>query len=158
MWACALALSSQAVLAQTGCATDPDRLPQLQRQFYDNLSQSEQEALLNTKRKNRETYLKGTSLWPQWEALTSDQKTRVNNREVKAGDPEFAAHMAWGPPADVKEVQKGERAVKFETYIQCTSGPRSGAWVRQNIDCDGTSSEVQLAIEAGLVTEVKYLN
>ena len=31
-------------------------------------------------------------------------------------------------------------------------------YVRDNIDCDGTSSEVEIAVENGVITELKYLD
>ena len=66
--------------------------------------------------------------------------------------------MAWGLPAKVRDVEVRDRTVRYDTFIRCTSGPKIGDYVRDNIDCDGTSSEVEIAIENGLITELKYLD
>ncbi|MCA9695998.1 MAG: hypothetical protein KC431_00640, partial [Myxococcales bacterium] len=60
--------------------------------------------------------------------------------------------------ADVRMAEARGRSVAYQTFIRCTSGPKKGQYVRQNLECDGTSSEVQLAIENGIVTEIKYLD
>ena len=78
--------------------------------------------------------------------------------DVKVGFKEFAAHMAWGLPARVRDVEVRGRVVHYQTFIRCTSGPRIGDYVRNNIDCDGTSSEVEIAVENGVISELKYLD
>ncbi len=63
-----------------------------------------------------------------------------------------------GRPADTQESKTPERSVRFHTFIRCTSGSRVGRWVASNLACDGTSSEVEIAVENGLITEVKYFS
>jgi hypothetical protein len=148
-----------ALLGTFGCVHNPDRLPHLDRQFYENLpDDKQQQAFLRLKESERQAFLEQQGLWARWTELSSDERDAVKNRSVEVGYKEFAAHMAWGPAADVREGESNGRIVRYETFIRCTSGPRAGAYVRQNIDCDGTSSEVQLAIENGIVTEIKYLD
>jgi len=145
--------------AVSACATSPDRLPTLDRQFYENLeSDREKEEFLDLKAAERQSFLEQAGLWDRWTELTAEEREGVKNRDVKVGFKQFAAHMAWGPPADTREEMAGERKVRFETFIRCTSGPRVGQYVRNNVDCDGTSSEVRLAVEDGTVTEIKYLD
>jgi hypothetical protein len=148
-----------ALFAGVGCAHNPDRLPHLDRQFYENLETDKQkQEFLRLKESERQGYLDQAGLWAQWTALSSEEREAVKTRSVEVGYKEFTAHMAWGPAADVREGESNGRVVRYETFIRCTSGPKAGGYVRQNIDCDGTSSEVQLAIENGLVTEIKYLD
>jgi hypothetical protein len=146
-------------LALSGCAHDPDRLPRLDRQFYENLEdEKDQQAFLRLKESERQAFLEQKGLWAKWTELSSDEREAVKTRTVEVGYKEFAAHMAWGPAADVRDGESNGRVVRFETFIRCTSGPRAGQHVRQNLDCDGTSSEVQLAIENGIVTEIRHLD
>ncbi len=157
-WSAGL-LACLALSAAVSCATSPDRLPTLDRQFYENLENDrEKEEFLELKPAERQAFLEQAGLWDRWTELTAEEREGVKNREVKVGFKAFAAHMAWGPPADTREEMAGERKVRFETFIRCTSGPKVGEYVRNNIDCDGTSSEVRLAIEDGTVTEIKYLD
>lgn len=142
----------------SACANNPDRLPPLERQFYDILEPKQQTAFLATKPKARRAYLNEVGLWSQWVALSKEQQKAVMERRVAAGVSEFEAHMAWGLPADVQVKEARGREVRFETFIRCTSGPRVGEYVRENIACDGTSSEVRLAIENGVVVELKNLD
>ncbi len=142
-----------------GCATSPDRLPHLDKQFYYNLEDDkDQDAFLRLKQAQRQVFLEQKGLWQQWTALSVEEREGVKTRSVKVGSQAFAAHMAWGPPADVQLTQVRDRQVEHEIYIRCTSGPKAGQFVRNNLDCDGTSSEIQLAIENELVTELKYLD
>lgn len=142
-----------------GCAHNPDRLPRVDRQFYYNLeSDQDKHEFLRVKARDRQTFLQDKGLWAKWTELSDEEKRAVNGARVEVGHRVFSAHMAWGPPADVRMVEKRNRSVAFETYIRCTSGPQAGRYVHRNVDCDGTSSEVQLAIENGTVTEKKYLD
>ena len=71
---------------------------------------------------------------------------------------EFVAFMVWGPPADTQMSKAESRDVRFHTFIRCTSGPRVGRYVQSNLDCDGTSSEIEIAVENNIITEIKFLN
>lgn len=143
----------------TACSHNPDRLPHLDRQFYENLEgDKDKTAFLKLKESERQTYLEQKGLWAKWTELSSEEREAVKNRDVEVGYKEFAAHMSWGPAADVREGESNGRVVRYETFIRCTSGPRAGQYVRQNLDCEGTSSEVQIAVENGIVTEIKYLD
>lgn len=143
----------------TGCATSPDRLPFLDRQFYENLPTPEsRQGFLEVKKPERQAYLEKEGLWQQWAQLPEEQRKAVGERRVDVGMAQFAAHMSWGPPADVNEKTVGDRTVQFETFIRCTSGPKIGDYVRSNLDCDGTSAETILSIENATVTEVKHMD
>lgn len=147
------------LFAALACGHNPDRLPHLDRQFYENLDTDKQKhEFLKLKESERQAYLEQAGLWAQWTALSSEERDAVKSRSVEVGYKDFTAHMAWGPAADVREAESNGRVVRYETFIRCTSGPKVGHYVRQNIDCDGTSSEVQLAVENGIVTEIKYLD
>ena len=141
------------------CATSPDRLPRLDRQFYENLiTDADQKAFLRLDESERQAFLDKKGLWQRWTELSTVEREAVAERRVEVGYKEFAAHMAWGPPADVREVGGNSRTVRYETFIRCTSGPKIGLYVKQNTDCDGTSNEVQIALENGIVTEIKHLD
>jgi len=157
-WTAALGLALATALASSACVNSPSKLPQLDRQFYDNLSSAEQQQMLGVTKKRRASYLQTTELWAKWSTLDADAQDRVRRREVKPGDQEFAAHLAWGQPAEVHKVAEGDREVTFESFIRCTSGPKRGAFVRKNLECDGTAEKLQLALENSRVTEVKYLD
>lgn len=141
------------------CTPNPDRLPTPARNFYYVIEDDQQQLqYLETKSDQRQSYLETIGLWQQWTALSPEEQAAVDTGEVKVGFKAFAAHMAWGLPANVRKAEAGERTVEYETFIRCTSGPKKGQYVRNNLDCDGTSSEVQLAVEDELVTEIKYLD
>ena len=53
----------------------------------------------------------------------------------------------------MKVVKAGSRTVLYETFIRCPQ-TQDGRYVRQNMECDGTSSERRIAVEDGLVTEI----
>lgn len=143
----------------TACATSPDRLPFLDRQFYENLPSPEaREGFLEVKKAERQAYLEKQGLWQQWAALSEAERDAVGERRVEVGHSQFAAHMSWGPPADVNQKTVGDRTVAFETFIRCTSGPKIGDYVRSNLDCDGTSAETILSIENATVTEIKHMD
>lgn len=156
-----VAVLAAAVLATTlvGCAHDPDRLPVLDRRFYDNLpTGADQQEFLRLKSSERQGYLEEKGLWSQWEALPEAERTAAGQGEVKLGFHEFALYMAWGPPADTQDRDANGRPLQLHTFIRCSSGPKRGRYVRSNLDCDGTSSEIEIAVENNLITELKYLN
>lgn len=143
------------MVATVACASSPERLPPLTRQFYYNLPSSEdQQAFLKLKESQRQGFLEERGLWARWTALPAAERQAVENGELEPGFHEFAAFMAWGPPADTQP--RGDTT--YHTFIRCTSGPKAGRYVSSNLSCDGTSSEIEIAVSEGLVTEIKYLN
>ena len=158
----ALALAVMLVLKvglTGGCATGVDRLPPLDRRFYEVLaSDTDRKDFLGTKPAERQSFLESRGLWEAWQSLTAKERAAVESGAIEVGYLQFAAHMAWGRPADVKVVKAGSRTVLYETFIRCTSGPKTGRYVRQNMECDGTSSERRIAVEDGLVTEIRDLD
>lgn len=142
-----------------GCAHDPDRLPELDRRFYENLPTGvEQQEFLRVKPSQRQAYLEDKGLWDQWEALPKAEREAAARGEVELGFHEFALYMAWGPPADTQDRDANGRPLQLHTFIRCSSGPKRGRYVRSNLDCDGTSSETQVSIRDGLVVEIVYPN
>lgn len=147
------------LLIAAACAHNPERLPLVDRQFYYNLeSDADRDAFLRLKESERQAFLEKRGLWAKWTALSEEEKKAVNSQDIEVGYQVFAAHMAWGPPADRRTEDARDRSVDFETYIRCTSGPKVGRYVHNNVDCDGTSSEVRLGVEKGIITEIKYLD
>lgn len=141
------------------CAMTRERLPDLDRKFYDNLpSEADKNAFLRLQDTKRQPFLEQKGLWTRWSELTAAERDAVARGEVKAGHKEFVAFMVWGPPADTQGSKAAARDVRFHTFIRCTSGPRVGRYVSSNLDCDGTSSEVEIAVENNLITEIKFLN
>lgn len=141
------------------CAMTPERLPDLDRKFYYNLaSDSDKQEFLRLADTQRQPYLDKRGLWKRWSELSNEERDAATRGEVKVGHKEFVAFMAWGPPADSQTSKATDREVRFHTFIRCTSGPRVGRYVPNNLDCDGTSSEVEIAVEGGLITEIKFLN
>ena len=140
------------------CALTPERLPDLDRRFYANLESPEAQAAFLKMRKaeERRAYLESKGLWEKWQALSAEQRQAVLDNRVEVGFPRFALYMAWGPPADVRVEKTQHRTVEFLTFIRCTSGPRTGAYVKSNLDCDGTSSETIVAVENDVVTEIRH--
>lgn len=148
-----------AVSTIVGCASSPDRLPELDRRFYHNLPTPEDQAqFLSTKSSERQSFLEEQGLWARWKALPQHEREAASQGEVELGFHEFALFMAWGPPADTQDRDDNGRPLKLHTFIRCSSGPKRGRYVRSNLDCDGTSSETQVAIENDLVTEITYPN
>lgn len=142
-----------------GCAHDPDRLPALDRRFYDNLpTGADQQEFLRLKSSERQAFLEQKGLWSQWEALPEAERSAAGQGEVKPGFHEFALYMAWGPPADTQDRDANGRPLQLHTFIRCSSGPKRGRYVRSNLDCDGTSSETQVSIRDGVVVEITYPN
>lgn len=141
------------------CAMTPERLPDLDRKFYYNLpSAGDREAFLKLQDTQRQPFLEQKGLWARWSELSNEEREAVKRGEVKVGQHEFVAFMVWGPPADSQASKAQARDVRFHTFIRCTSGPRIGRYVPNNLDCDGTSSEIEIAVENNLITELKYLN
>jgi hypothetical protein len=146
-------------IAFSGCANNPDRLPELDRRFYYNLpTPEEQKEFLRLRDSQRQAFLEQKGLWQKWTALSARERDGVAKGEVEVGFKEFAMLMAWGRPADTQVKSTEHRQVEFHTFIRCTSGPRTGRYVPSNLDCDGTSSETLVAVENGIVTEIKYPN
>lgn len=141
------------------CATTPDRLPSPDRQFYYTLpTQEDRTKFLKLDETQRQPFLEQKGLWAKWMELPPEEREAAKRGEVKPGYKEFTAFMAWGRPADSQESKGQSRSISFHTFIRCTSGPRVGRYVTSNLECDGTSSEVEVAVENGVITEVKFLN
>ncbi|MCA9714267.1 MAG: hypothetical protein H6713_09315 [Myxococcales bacterium] len=142
------------ISAQLACANSPDKLPPPYKQFYYNLpSEAQKTEYLKLDDSQREPYLKQTGLWDKWTALPAEERKAAMQGDVKVGFHEFAAFMAWGPPAN----SQGSND-RTHTYIRCSSGPKRGKYVINNLDCDGTSSEIELTIQDDVIVEIKYLN
>lgn len=142
-----------------GCANNPERLPELDRRFYYNLdSAQDQQDFLRLRDEDRQAFLEREGLWQKWSALPESQRKLAAAGDVEVGFDEFAVFMAWGPPADTVTRDPDGRPVRLHTFIRCTSGPRAGRYARSNLDCDGTSSEVQVSIGNGKVVEINYPN
>ena len=141
------------------CAMTRERLPDLDRKFHDNLpSAADKDAFLRLQETKRQSFLEQKGRGARWSELSNAERDAVKRGEVKAGHKEFVAFMVWGPPADTQSSKAQTRDVRFHTFIRCTSGPRVGRFVASNLDCDGTSSEIEIAVENNLITEIKYLN
>jgi len=146
-----------ALLVVGACAMTPDRLPNLDRRFYEVMdTPEEQKAFLLIEEQSRQDFLEKHDLWEQWAALPPEQRKAAEAGEVRVGFHEFALFMAWGPPADTLTRDRDGRSAIVHTYIRCSSGPKRGRYVRNNLDCDGTSDETQVAIDDDLVIEIKY--
>jgi hypothetical protein len=144
-------------IGTSACAGNPMNLPTPARNFYFVIEdEAQQSEYLKLKDSERQAFLEDLGLWQKWLELSNQEREAVELGEVQVGFKEFAAHMAWGLPASIQLAEAGEREVRYETFLRCTSGPRKGEYVRNNLDCDGTSSEIQLAIENSTVTEIKY--
>jgi hypothetical protein len=152
-----LALSLSLLLG--ACTPNPDRLPTPARNFYYVIEdEGAQLDYLKLEESERQGFLEQLGLWQKWIELSNEEREAVSAGDIKVGFKEFTAHMAWGLPASVRDVEAGTRVVHYQTFIRCTSGPRIGDYVRSNIDCDGTSSEVEIAVENGIISELKYLD
>lgn len=145
------------VLANVACAMNPERLPELDRRFYYNLdSAADQEDFLRLRDEDRQAFLERKGLWKKWTALPEAERMAVADGNVEIGFHEFATFMAWGPPADTQTRDPDGREVRQHTFIRCSSGPKAGRFVRENLDCDGTSSEIMVSIREGQVAEINY--
>lgn len=152
-------LGAIALILLAACTPNPDRLPTPARNFYYVMEDDGQQLeYVKLKESERQGFLEGVGLWQKWLELSSEERDAVETGEIKVGFKEFAAQMAWGLPASVRDVEARGRVVHYATFIRCTSGPKIGEYVRENRSCDGTSSEVELAIENGIITEIKYLD
>lgn len=137
----------------------PERLPELDRRFYENLPSADaRKGFLKVKADERQAYLKEHGLWAKWSALPAEQREAAGRGEVELGYAEFALFMAWGPPADTQSRDANGRPMTLHTFIRCSSGPKRGRYVQSNLDCDGTSSETQVSIYEGVVSEIAYPN
>lgn len=146
-------------LASTACTPSPDRLPTPARNFYYVMEDPAQQLdYLKLEESERQSFLEKLGLWQRWLELSNEEREAVETGDIKVGYKEFAALMAWGLPATERDVEARDRVVHYETFVRCTSGPRIGDYVRSNIDCDGTSSEVEIAVENGIITELKFLD
>jgi hypothetical protein len=151
-----LALAA-AIVAVVACATTPERLPELDRRFYYNLPTPEaQGEFLRLPDEDRQAFLESQGLWRKWTALPAEEREAAGKGEIQVGFHEFAVFMAWGPPADTQTRDRNERPILVHTFIRCSSGPKAGRYVRNNLDCDGTSTEREVAIRDGLVAEIIY--
>lgn len=147
------------VCGALACASSPERLRGLDRRFYQNLDGEEDRAeYLKVPKAQRQAFLQKKGLWDRWQALPEAERAAAKRGELKAGSQEFAAFMAWGPPADTQRRTAGEREVAFHTFIRCTSGPKTGRYVQATSTCDGTFNEFEVAVEGGIVTEIKLLH
>ena len=146
-------------LALSACTPSPDRLPTPARNFYYVMEDPAQQLeYLKLEESERQSFLEKLGLWQRWLELSNEEREAVETGDIEVGYKEFAALMAWGLPASVRDAEARGRVVHYETFIRCTSGPRIGEYVRSNIDCDGTSSEVEIAVENGIITELKFLD
>ncbi len=147
------------LVTSTGCAMTRERLPQLDRRFYDVMQTPEdQRGFLAISEEERQSYLEGKGLWQQWLALPEEERKAAQKGVVELGFHEFQVFMAWGPPADTQDRDRDGREAIIHTYIRCSSGPKRKQYVRSNLDCDGTSDETQVAIQNEIVVEIKYPN
>lgn len=141
----------------SGCAMNPERLPELDRRFYYILENSrEQEEFLRTRDEDRQALLEREGLWAKWIALSPDERTATADGNVELGFQEFATFMAWGPPADTLNRDVNGQPTRQHTFIRCTSGPKAGRYVQANLECDGTSTEIMVSIRDGKVAEINY--
>lgn len=146
-------------LLAIACTSSPDKLPTPAKNFYYVMEESsQQQAYLKLEESERQGFLEELGLWQRWLELSSEERDAVSTGQVAVGHKEFVAHMVWGRPASTRQSEARGREVQFQIFIRCTSGPRVGDYVRSNLDCDGTSSEVEIAVENGIITELKYLD
>ncbi len=145
------------VFVVAACAMTPERLPNLDRRFYEVMPKPEQQqAFLELEEEQRQDFLEDEGLWAQWGALSPQERKAAARGDIEVGYHEFALFMAWGPPADTIERDRNGRNTIVHTYIRCSSGPKRGRYVLNNLDCDGTSDETQVAINNDLIIEIKY--
>lgn len=151
------ALLAAAVLSTAACAMTPERLPELDRRFYYNLpTPDSQQGFLDVSSSERQDYLESQGLWQRWVSLPEAEREAAAAGDVQVGYHEFALLMAWGPPADTQTRDVNDRPITQHTYIRCTSGPKAGRYVKNNLDCDGTSNETKVSIRGDIVAEIEY--
>lgn len=151
-------LASLLLLITAACAMTPERLPELDRRFYYNLPNPDsQQEFLDVPASERQAYLESKGLWQQWVSLPENERKAAASGDVQTGFHEFGLFMAWGPPADTQKRDVNKRPITQHTYIRCTSGPKAGRYVRNNLDCDGTSTETKVSISNGIVSEIEYV-
>ena len=147
------------VATAVGCAMTPERLPDLDRRFYYNLgSPQDQKQFLELAEADRQAYLESKGLWKDWVALPPAERDAAKAGKAELGFHEFTLFMAWGPPADTQNHNREGRPAIIHTYIRCSSGPKRGQYVLRNLDCNGTSDETQILIQADQVVEIRYPN
>ena len=147
-----------AIVALVGaCAMTRERLPELDRRFYDVMeSPQRKEAFLVKDPESRRAVLERAGLWDRWMELSEQEREAALAGQIEPGFQEFAVLMAWGPPADAQNRERaGNRAVVY-TFIRCTSGPRRGKYVKSNLACDGTASETKVALVDDVVVELSF--
>jgi len=154
-----LSLVLATATALSACTPNPNRLPTPARSFYYVMEDpAAQREYLELKESERQSFLERVGLWQRWLELSNEEREAVDNKVIQVGFKEFSAHMAWGLPAQVRDVESRGRVIHYQTFIRCTSGPKIGQYVQSNLDCDGTSNEVELAVENGVITELKFLD
>lgn len=137
----------------------PDRLPELDRRFYYNLdSPADQSEFLQLEESQRQAYLEKKGLWQQWVALPAGEREAAKGGLVELGVHEFALFIAWGRPADTQNHDREGKPAIIHTYIRCSSGPKRGQYVLNNLDCNGTSDETQTLIQDDIIVEIRYPN
>lgn len=137
----------------------PEKLPPVHRSYYRLLeSPAERDAFLNADEAKREELASAKGFAQSWSKLAAPIKDRVLDAKIEVGFSTFAVHMAWGRPADEKELKARGRTLWLETYIQCTSGPKAQSFVFDHLECDGTSSESQVVFEHDRVIEIRALD
>lgn len=148
-----------ALLLIAACAMRPERLPPVQRSYYRLIeTQKERAVFLELDAAGRQAYVERRGFAQAWTALDPRQQASILEGKIELGFSRFAVHMAWGLPADEKQVLARGRRLWLETYIQCTSGPRVERFVFDHLECDGTSTESQVIFEKGKLIELRALD
>jgi hypothetical protein len=154
-----LCLLATLLVIVVACAMTPERLPELDRRFYYNLpSREDQAAFLRVSEPQRQGFLEDKGLWQRWVALPPAERDSAKQGTVELGHHEFALFIAWGPPADTQSLDRGGRGARMHTYIRCSSGPKRGQFVLDNLQCDGTSDETQVVVQNDVIVEIRYPN
>ena len=115
----ALARSSAVIAASvfaalaTGCVHSPERLPRLDRQFYENLAtERDQREFLRLKKSERHAYLVDKKLWQAWESLSPEEREAAwlaEEPEVDEGDGTESKQMT-----DEERKKRDEERAKVE--------------------------------------------
>ena len=94
--ALALAVMLALEVGLTGArATGVDRLPPLDRRFYEVLASDTDRRISSTKPAERQSFLESRGLWDAWQSLTAEERTAVESGTIEVGYLQFVAHMAW---------------------------------------------------------------